>query len=93
MMRLLVLIVGPVVAIWPCAVLAEVFLLANGGRVEGELLNPDQKPRESYLVRTVTGGQLTLSKDQVKRVVALSEAELRYEELLPRMPQTPSMFR
>ena len=43
----------------PASVRADVFLLANGGRVEGELLNPDQTPRKSYLVRTASGANPT----------------------------------
>ena len=35
----------------------EVFILKGGGRVEGELLNPDQSPRASYVVKTASGAE------------------------------------
>jgi hypothetical protein len=67
---------------------AEQFVLANGGRIEGELLNPDQSPRTTYVVRTAAGGEVTLDKSQVRTVIARSEAERNYESILPRMPDT-----
>ena len=78
-------------ATWSMSVghtLADTFLLSSGGSVDGELLNPDQSPRETYIVRTVSGGQLTLDQSQVLRIIAKSDAELRYEQLLPKMPDT-----
>lgn len=35
----------------------DVFLLANGGRVEGQLANPDESPRKSYVIKLATGGR------------------------------------
>ena len=67
---------------------ADLFVLRTGGQVEGELLNPDEKPRESYVVKTQLGGQLTFAKSQVERVVVQKEAEQRYDELLPKMHNT-----
>lgn len=67
---------------------ADVFHLARGGRIEGELLNPEEKPRESYLVRMRGGGTIKLSDDQVARVEALSAAEREYRERLLKMPPT-----
>lgn len=67
-----------------CApVRADVFLLSNGGQVEGTLLNPDDSPRETYVVQTRDGGRLVLPADDVDRLVVKSEAEARYEEVLP----------
>ncbi|MFH1268203.1 MAG: hypothetical protein ABIK89_20990 [Planctomycetota bacterium] len=51
------------VAAWPHAGRGEVFVLASGGRVEGELLNPDESPRQSYVVKTQAGVEITLSAD------------------------------
>ena len=42
---------------------ADLFVLRTGGQVEGELLNPDEKPRESYVVKTQFGGQLRRRAD------------------------------
>jgi hypothetical protein len=65
-----------------------VFLLANGGQIEGQLLNPDQQPRETYVVRTGAGAVVTLNKTQVDGVLEKSEALRWYEQWLPKMPQT-----
>jgi hypothetical protein len=67
---------------------ADLFLLSNGGQVEGELVNRDESPREKYVIRTAAGGELTLARKQVERQVVRKEAESRYEELLPKMQST-----
>ena len=67
---------------------AEVFILTNGGRIEGEWLNRDREPHLMYEVETVAGGRVTLSSSQVERVVVKSDALLRYEAELPKVPDT-----
>lgn len=67
---------------------ADVFHLAGGGQIEGELLNPDQRPRTTYIVRTRMGGTVTLDDRQVKEVEATTEAQRKYRALLPKMPAT-----
>jgi hypothetical protein len=67
---------------------AEVFLLENGGRLVGELLNPDEVPRETYVIRTPGGGQVTLAGSQVKEVQRQRPEEVEYEKLRPRYPDT-----
>lgn len=67
---------------------ADVFVLSNGGRLEGELLNPDQEPRRHYVIRSTFGGKVALAKNQVKQVIGKSQAELLYEKFLPGMPKT-----
>ncbi|MEZ6113262.1 MAG: HEAT repeat domain-containing protein [Pirellulaceae bacterium] len=64
---------------------AEVFVLTQGGRIEGRLVNADQQPRATYVVATITG-EVTLAADQVEEVISKTAAEARYEEILPRMP-------
>lgn len=64
------------------------FLLTTGGRVEGELLNPEQNPRETYLVRTRDGGVVAIASNQVDRADGGSEALDWYRKWLPQMPQT-----
>jgi len=64
---------------------ADTFLLASGGRIEGDLLNPDEKPRKIYIVRT-NGGVITLPEKSVNNVKVKSDAEMEYEQLLPRVP-------
>ena len=67
---------------------ADIFLLKQGGRVEGTWLNRSDEPPESYRVRTQEGSEIELLASSVKRVVEASPAERRYEALLPRMPAT-----
>jgi hypothetical protein len=66
---------------------AETFILANGGRIEGKLLNPDDSPRETYLIETAEG-RISLAADQVANVEVLSPVMRQYVALLPRMPET-----
>lgn len=67
---------------------AETFVLQNGGLLEGKLLNPDESPRQRYVVKTKSGGTLTLTTTQVKQVIVKSADRQRYELLLPKMPDT-----
>lgn len=67
---------------------ADLFLLSSGGQVEGELVNRTETPRQSYVIKLPTGGQLTLDKQAVTSVVVRSESERRYQEILPKMPRT-----
>ena len=39
---------------------ASEFMLTNGGRVRGELVNTVQRPRTTYVIKTAGGGQITL---------------------------------
>jgi hypothetical protein len=67
---------------------AETFVLATGGRIEGQLLNADQSPRQSYVVALATGCKVTFSKSQVTRVLAANSVEGQYEQYLQKMPDT-----
>jgi hypothetical protein len=67
---------------------AEVFVLVNGGRVEGEWLNRDEPKRQNYVVRLSSGGKLTLDNAQVKQVVEARPDELEYEKIRPQYPDT-----
>ena len=67
---------------------ADEFILKNGGRVEGELVNRDQSPRTTYVVRDKNGHTITLDADQVRNIKVPSEAERNYERFLPKMPNT-----
>jgi len=65
-----------------------VFLLVTGGQIEGQLLNPQEHPRQSYIVRTETGGRVKLALSQVDRVLTVSEDLAWYREALPKVPPT-----
>ena len=91
MKRMLALSAGPIVlALALCSVAeADVFVLANGGRVVGELLNPSQvPPRETYTIETPAGCRVTLSRSQVKERLRPRPAEIEYEKTRPRYPDT-----
>ena len=46
---------------------AEVFHLRDGGRIDGEWLNPDESPRKTYKIRTGTNIDLELEAQYVER--------------------------
>ena len=66
----------------------EVIVLNNGGRIEGTLLNPKEVPREKYVIKTAAGGEVELTKDQVKEVIRQNPRELEYEKIRPKYPDT-----
>jgi hypothetical protein len=67
---------------------AELFVLTTGGRFEGVLLNPQQSPRETYVVKVDSGAVVTLPKAQVTRVVEDNSSEKLYAQHLGKMPDT-----
>lgn len=67
---------------------ADLFLLDNGGRVDGKLLNPDESPRVAYVIAPREGGRLVLQADAVERLVVKSEIETLYEAALPLVEDT-----
>ena len=62
---------------------ASEFLLTNGGRVRGELVNTVQRPRTTYVIKTASGGQITLDRTQVKKIVNKSALEEKYQSIRP----------
>jgi hypothetical protein len=67
---------------------AAVFLLTNGGQVEGRLLNPDQQPRSDYQIEMAGGGRLTLRAQQVKQVLTVSDDLRWYQQWQPKVPNS-----
>ncbi len=82
------LLVAALAAACPAAARSEVFVLHNGGRVEGELLNPDQSPRKEYVVRLAGGGQVTFDAAMVEQKLYQDPAEIEYEKIKPGYPDT-----
>jgi len=66
----------------------EEFVLATGGRVVGKLLNPDEEPRERFMIQLANGSRMTLSADQVAQVLPTRPEEAQYEQLRHRVPDT-----
>ena len=62
---------------------AEVFVLADGGRVTGDLLNPKESPRKQYVIQADDGAKVTLDASQVKKVVRSRPDEAEYERIAP----------
>jgi HEAT repeat protein len=67
---------------------AEVLVLKSGGRVEGQLLNPERATVDAYHVRLPAGLEVSLAAEQVHRVIAQSDVQKQYDQLLPKMPNT-----
>ena len=87
-MPLRLILSAALVALLAEAAPSEVFILKGGGRVEGKLLNPDQSPRTSYVVKTASGVQITIEADQVKQKLHQNPAEIEYEKIRPGYPDT-----
>jgi hypothetical protein len=71
----------------PCA-RADVFVLAQGGEVVGELQNPEQSPRTTYAIKTAEGVVVTLASSQVKQVLRPKPEEIEYEKVRSQYPDT-----
>ena len=82
MLRLIVIVALVVAA--PAA--GETFQLRSGGRLEGRLLNPDELPRQTYHIRLLAGGDVTLEVKDVAKVIEPTPAKRQYLDLLRRMP-------
>ncbi|MCH7726321.1 MAG: hypothetical protein IH991_07580 [Planctomycetes bacterium] len=68
---------------------AEVLILKNGGRIEGDLIAESSDPKNRYyLVKTATGGVVKLWQAQVERVVRKSAALIEYEKNVSRIEDT-----
>lgn len=72
----------------PGRVSAETIVLESGGRIEGEIVNAKESPRQNYIIKTPNGGQVTLARSQVKEVLRQSEAEQEYEKIRPQYADT-----
>jgi hypothetical protein len=82
---------GLLAAAWlmaPRGALGEIFVLDNGGRIEGDVLNPKESPRKRYVIKTTAGVQMTLDKAQVKQVIHRTDDEIEYDKVRPKFPDT-----
>ncbi len=66
----------------------EVFLLTNGARIEGQLLNPDESPRQRFVILTSSGTRVTLDRTQVKQILHQRPAEAEYTTIRHNYPDT-----
>ena len=67
---------------------ADIFILENGGRIEGQWLNRDEQPLTKYMVRQ---GEATLALPvaQVREAIRQSPAEAEYAKRAPAVADTP----
>ena len=72
----------------PLRATGEVYVLVGGGRIEGELVNADESPREKYVIKTDGGATVTIVADQVKKVFTPRPNEVEYERIRPTYPDT-----
>lgn len=70
-------------AVLPRVAVADRFVLAGGGVLEGTLLNREEIPRTSYEVRTPLGVKLVLPHEQVAEYTRQSSAREQYQALAP----------
>ena len=82
------LLIGLLLVVGSSSTRAEVFELVHGGTILGELLNPNQSPRTTYLIRPSIGGELVLDRALVKKVTKRSPAEQEYEILVRQAADT-----
>lgn len=67
---------------------AEVFLLAGGGRIQGDLVNRDEVPRRKYIIRTDDGAVISLDAARVQKVLHQRLDEVEYERIRPTYADT-----
>lgn len=67
---------------------AETFVLEDGCQIQGELVNAEESPRQQYVIKTPSGGTVTLSTRQVTKVVHQTAAENEYARIRPSYPDT-----
>ena len=59
----------------------DVFVLAQGGQVSGELQNPNQVPRETYVVKSTGGVTVTLARSDVKQWQRTKPEVVEFEKI------------
>ena len=64
------------------------FLLRSGGHIEGDLVNPNENPRKSYIIAVPGGGRITLEASVVEKVETVRPELAEYEKERRRMPDT-----
>jgi hypothetical protein len=76
-----------VLAMSPFAANGDTFQLRSGGEIDGELLNPNELPRKSYVIKTELG-EVSLPKDAVEKRIVRRPAEIELEKLRHQHPDT-----
>ncbi|OUT68691.1 MAG: hypothetical protein CBB70_05595 [Planctomycetaceae bacterium TMED10] len=61
---------------------AAIFQLANGGEIFGELVNANRTDADSFVIRSYSGGEITLAATNVLKVVPQRPVEIAYTKKL-----------
>lgn len=67
---------------------ADTFIMKTGGEFQGELVNPKQNPRKTYVIRTEANNLVQLKANLVKHVVTLSPSKVAYQQIKTKTPDT-----
>ncbi len=69
----------------PGVLRGDVFILREGGKIEGEFLNPNETPRETYRIKTDRGMEITIDKKFIgpRRKTEEQEALTEYNAFAP----------
>jgi hypothetical protein len=67
---------------------ADVFELADGGRVVGQMVESKGGKQGSYVIELAAGGRVTLPRTQVVKVTTTSSVEAQYQKLARSTPDT-----
>lgn len=79
------LLIAFVLSVGPAS--ADTFQLQSGGEIEGELLNPAEAPRKSYVIKTDLG-EISLPREAVAKRIVRRPAELELEKMRHQQPDT-----
>jgi hypothetical protein len=67
---------------------ADTFELANGGRVEGRLVETTEGENPQYVIDLDRGGRMTIARSEVTKIDAASPSDIEYEKLARSSPDT-----
>ena len=67
---------------------ADIYALTNGGQIQGEVVSSPDTARDKIVIRTASGGEVTIAKSQIRQITPQSAAELEYERIRPTYPDT-----
>lgn len=90
-MRLSILAVGILVAIWTPAVRADLFELKEGGEVDGAVVQRSESG--DYVVRTSDGAEISLERNSIQRIIQRDDAAAEYRRKSRSAPDTVEAHR
>jgi hypothetical protein len=67
---------------------ADVFVLHNGGRIRGRLINRDDRPLKNYVIETEHGGRVLLDVGQIQQTIRQDPKVDEYERIASKAADT-----